>query len=374
MGDAAVSYVNPEFTYDGRYMLWFEQDRILPDGRPVGHMWHCAVNPDTGEMDPPDGKGFKAFETTLFGRANPGMDSRGVFYMGVDPDGRFVMVRPKGARQGDVVRLPTPPDPERRAIYPTALRDREGGYVYWLKSHGSPFPGRAEWVELQYMDISRPLEPVIVERQQRPMIGWTPLDGVFSYWFKPTPRLIYGVREGRNTQVKELDASRRTTIGFLTDDPVDHINPYPYTWNGKRYLFSGIDRTDKSIIYVESAPGRPFTPLETIVPKGSTFAKPCLAQSHEPFELKGRLYTTFQISDCGGRTRSFFSASGEVWAAEVGGSQRQWRISHDGDEVKNEPEALVGRDNAWVFYTAYPKGGDPRNVRHELWRARVPID
>jgi hypothetical protein len=155
---------------------------------------------------------------------------------------------------------------------------------------------------------------------------------------------------------------------------VDHINPKPFIFKGKRYLFSGVDRTAKSVVYVENAPGQPFTALQTITVEDSTLEKPCLAQSHEPFEFSGRLYTAFQLSDCGGLTRlSFFSATGEVWLAEVEGGRHLWRISHDGDDLKNEPEPLVGRTRAWVFYTAYPKGSDPRKVPHQLWRAALPI-
>jgi hypothetical protein len=375
IGNPAVSYVNPEFSDDGRYMVWLESDRILPDGRLAGWVWHCSVDPETGELDPPDGRGFRAFGSTLTGRANPGADTRGIFYVGVDVEGRFNFVRPNGARAGQVTVLATPPDFERRAIYPTSLPDRERGYVYWLKSHGNPYPGRAEWVELHYMDMSQPERSVAVERQEKPTFRWTPLDVVFSYWFPGSSKLIYGVTDGRgHYQVKEVDASGRSPQRLLTDDPVDHINPKPFNFKGKRYLFSGIDRTAKSVVYVENAPGQPFTSLQTITVEGSKLEKPCLAQSHEPFEFSGRLYTAFQLSDCGGSTRlSFFSATGEVWLAEVEGGRRMWRISHDGDDLKNEPEPLVGRTRAWVFYTAYPKGSDPRKVPHQLWRASLPI-
>ncbi|HEV8440170.1 MAG TPA: hypothetical protein VGT40_18920 [Methylomirabilota bacterium] len=370
-----MSYVNPEFSDDGRYMIWFEGIRMLPDSRLAGWVWQSGVNPETGELDPPDGKGFKAFEGTITGRANPGMDSRGVFYMGVDVDGRFVLARPNGPSAAQVTVLPTPPDVERRAIYPTSLQGREGGYVYWLKSHGSPYPGQAEWVELHYMDISHPDRTVVVERQEKPRFRWAPLDVVFSYWFPGAAKLIYGVKDGQgHLQVKELDATGQSPPRLLTNDPVDHINPKPFIFKGKRYLFSGIDRTAKSIVYVESAPGQPFAPLQTITVEGSALQRPCLAQSHEPFEFRGRLYTTFQLSDCGRAGLSFFTATGEVWLAEVEGNRRQWRISHAGDDVKNEPEPLVGRDHAWIFYSAYPKGGDPRRVVHQLWRMAVPSD
>jgi hypothetical protein len=76
VGDAAVCYWNPEFSSDGRYVVWFESN----PGAPSGQVWHCAVNPETGAPDPPDCKGFRAFEGKLDGHANFGSDNQGAYY------------------------------------------------------------------------------------------------------------------------------------------------------------------------------------------------------------------------------------------------------------------------------------------------------
>src|SRR5690349_21385178 len=56
IGDPTISYVDPEFLPEERLMVW--QDA-------TGEVWQCEVDPDTGGMLPPDGKGQYA------GRAAP---------------------------------------------------------------------------------------------------------------------------------------------------------------------------------------------------------------------------------------------------------------------------------------------------------------
>lgn len=129
MGDPGVSYANAEFTDDGRYMVWFEMD---PNGRGTGTVWHRGVNP--GALIPPDGKGFRAFESAARGRANSGLDAQGPYYVSLNRAGCLALVRPTGPASGRVAVLSTPPDPARRAVYPTRLPDRHGGYVYRIEN------------------------------------------------------------------------------------------------------------------------------------------------------------------------------------------------------------------------------------------------
>ncbi len=69
VGDPNANYANIEFTADGKYMVWFEMTHRQGNGV----VWHCAINPETGDLIPPDGRGFRAFESTVYGRANPGI-------------------------------------------------------------------------------------------------------------------------------------------------------------------------------------------------------------------------------------------------------------------------------------------------------------
>ncbi len=148
VGDPNANYANIEFTADGKYMVWFEMTHRQGNGV----VWHCAINPETGDLIPADGRGFRAFDSTVFGRANPGMDSNGAYYVGMDRAGRMFLVRPTSATSGEVQALSTPPDPTRRAIYPTILPGQNLGYIFWIKNEDTPGGGtnRAnDWFELQ---------------------------------------------------------------------------------------------------------------------------------------------------------------------------------------------------------------------------------
>ncbi len=168
VSDPAVNYANAGFTADNRYMVWFE----MTDNRGNGITWHCSIDPETGDLIPSDGKGFYAFESTIFGRANPGLDADGAYYVSVDRTGNMILVRPTGATSGDIRRLPTPPDPTQRTIYPAILPDRQGGFVFWIKNEAVPRGGtnRANArFELQYVSLGDPTLISIVERQERPL-------------------------------------------------------------------------------------------------------------------------------------------------------------------------------------------------------------
>lgn len=98
VGDPAVSYANIEFTADMQYMVWFE----MTDRKGNGVVWHCGVDARTGELIPADGKGFRAFESTILARANPGLGAAGAYYVGMDRAGNMLLVRPTGPRSGKV--------------------------------------------------------------------------------------------------------------------------------------------------------------------------------------------------------------------------------------------------------------------------------
>jgi hypothetical protein len=76
VGNPNISYANVEFSATGEFMVWFEQTQ---DGSGRGTVWHCRVDPASGELIPWDGKGFRAFDSYLWARANPGRDARGPY-------------------------------------------------------------------------------------------------------------------------------------------------------------------------------------------------------------------------------------------------------------------------------------------------------
>lgn len=383
VGDPSVSYANFELTDGGRYMVWFQME---PDGRGEGTVWHCAVNPDTGELIPRDGKGFRAFESSVWGRANPGVDAQGIYYVGLDRSGRLVMVRPSGASSGDVSVLPTPADITRRAIYPTTMADRRGGYVYWIKNErqaGGGMNRRNRWFELQVISLDDPEHVRVVTRQDKPWRGFAPMDVGFARWMGGRPILTYGAKDADGkVQVMAYNADRPQGGSVqLTDDPHSKIDPYSWTFQGKEILMPGIDGQAEGQIFVRAPGASRFHVEETITPPGSQLENPGLAQSFEPIVVDGKAYAVYQVNNRP-RLGSFWSVTfgqpGELWLTTLLQAPRQqWRLTPDAATPVAEPEPYEGNHKVWVFYNVTPQGGGMAGLIRGVWRlyrADTPLE
>ncbi|MFQ3638724.1 MAG: hypothetical protein SNJ62_01765 [Chloracidobacterium sp.] len=377
-----------EFTVDGSYMVWFEGTDTSGGS---GIVWHCGVNPKTGDLIPPDGRGFRAFESTSWGRANPGYDRLGPYYVGADQEGKLRLVRPESPTKGQVVTLATPPDPRRRAIYPTSLPERDGGFVFFIQNEKTPGAGmRANentWVELQYISLSEPTKVRPIERQETPRFGFAPMDTGFARWMRRRPLLTFGALSKTTGKVEvrvfDADAPGRGAVDVIMDG-YTKIDPYPAALGDFEYVFAGIDATATSHIYrrpAGQAADAPFALLGKLSPSGTRLAEPSLAQSHEPFMYNGGLYTVYQINN---RGRGFFDTTfrqpGELWLADLSREPiRQWLIAPDEGGVVAEPEPLATAHGVWVFYTCPileevmgdQSGGTPPAAPSGRWRERL---
>lgn len=380
VGDPNVSYANTEFTADYRYLIWFEMAR---DDSTAGTVWHCGVNPDTGELIPPDGKGFRAFESTVWGRANPGMDSDGAYYVGADREGRLVFARPTSATSGTVTVLSTPADLTRRGIYPTDLPAQKGGYVFWIKNERIPGGGldpRNRWFELRYLDLAHPEKEIVIERQDKPARGFAPMDVGFARWFRGAPLLTFGALDDQGrVQIKQFDATQPARGAVLvTTDARSHIDPFPFVFGDQHIVIAGIDATATSYVYARASNATLLTQVEALTLPQSNLTKPVLAQSHERILFDGKAYTAYQVNDSdAGRANFFetaFARTGEIWLSTVLQSpQQQWLISGKSDTAKSEPEPFVGAARVWVFYSETPQNSSPANTLWSLRRADTPL-
>ncbi len=379
VGDPQGNYLNVEFTGDGRYMVWFEGGGDRPN---QGIVWHCGVNQETGELIPPDGRGFRAFESTTWGRANPGCDQAGPYYVGADRDGRLILVRPEGPNKGRRTTLPTPPDPRRRAIYPTSFADRAGGFILFIQNEKTPGAGirmnSNAWVELQYISLDEPTRVRTVERQDTPMMGFAPMDVGFVRWMHGRPLMTYGAlsEQTGKVEIRAFNAEPASPQPFwLMTDGHDHIDPYPIVVGRDEFIFTGIDASATSHIYrrpAGQAADTPFTLFKTLSPEGSRLTAPSLAQSHEPFLFNGELYTVYQVND---RGRNFFETTfrkpGELWLAHVSGERRQqWLIAPEIPGPVSEPEPLVTPQRVWIFYNGPRRDAAPAPEADEPPRGR----
>ncbi len=388
VGSESISYMNPEFTSDGRYMVWFEPDSdgLQSDGRLYGTVWHCAIDPDTGDLVPPDGRGFAAFPATIWTRANPGRDAVGPYYVGQyatrDADERndhFVIVRPTGPTTGEVTVLEeSVAQSRRRSIFPTSLADRELNeqYIWWLENDTGYTPSKAESVQLKYIAIADPAVEYVITTQQAPGQKWCPMDMTYVRLVVGTPFLTFGIPVGTDIEVATFDlADPQSGIYQVTEDGLFKLDPFSFTYENRWYFIAGINGTEESILYASDGPREPFSPLQTIRVDPNTSEIPedfrCQPMSHETFSLAGRMFSAFQISNCES-SGNFFTRQGEIWLTEIFSEpHRVVRLSIDGPEAKNEPEIAVGATKAWVFYTMYPAGQSPVAVQYQLRRVSI---
>ncbi len=358
IGDPKASYLNVEFTADGQYMVWFEGQ--FPSAT-HGTVWHCGVDPKTGNLIPEDGRGFRAFESTSWARANPGYDAQGAYYVGADREGNLLLVRPVSAREGRITRLATPPDRRRRAIYPTNLPDRQGGFVFFIQNERTPGAGTRlngnSWVELQYFDLANPKSIHVIERQEVPPRGFAPMDSGFARWMRSRPLLTFGsMAKSGIVEVRGFDADHpeRGAHDVIVDGH-NKIDPFGARLGDCEFIFAGIDATATSHIYrrcAEQREEKPFTLWKKLAPEKSRLAKPSLAQSHEPFVFKQTLYTVYQVNEQGaGFFDTTFRQPGEIWLADLTSDPiQQWRVAPADTALVAEPEPLVVGDRVWIFY------------------------
>ena len=79
LGDTTINYVNPEISPVGNFMTWIEIDTNTGFS---GKVWHCGLDPDTGDLIPENGKGFSPFTSNVYGRpADWGVDAIRTYYI-----------------------------------------------------------------------------------------------------------------------------------------------------------------------------------------------------------------------------------------------------------------------------------------------------
>lgn len=383
LGDRGVNYFDLEINGSHPYLAWTEG---ATDGSGSAVEWHCAIDPNTGDLNPPDCKGFKAFETTDLNRGNVGTDSQGLYYVGANAAGEIYFVRPTGASTGMVTKLPTQPEPTRRAYYPSLLGSTSNkGYVAWIKNAsvvGSGFNPRNAWVELQYIDISDPADIHIIERQNRPLIGFAPMDVAFMRWVQGEPALIYGsYTSSGSIELKKYNVQTGQSE-FVTDDGRVKVDPFPFVYGNTEYLIPGLDYGPVNGVYTRPAGSQgQFTLSEVIVtPAQTELAQPFLAEADKAIFWHHQVYTAYEVADRGGSARTGFfqavgSRNGEIWLSTVGRTpQQQWRLSASNNNlVKTEPKPFIGNNAVYVFYSATPLGSDIMHATWQLHRAATPL-
>jgi len=384
LGDPTINYVNPEISPVGNYMVWIEIDTATGFS---GKVWHCALDPDTGDLIPENGKGYTPFESNVYGRpADWGVDTVGPYYVGLNSGGQFVFVRPTGATSADVEVLPLAPDLKRRVIYPSQLPNSNKRFITYILNENQPGGANNSansTFELRFLDLDDPAKEKIIETQTRIFPAAVGMDVLVPRWIKGTPYLTYGYYDNENfVQVKEFDAFNPDKLPVpVTNDQNIKADGYPVDnpFNDQQYLVSGLNGTDTAIVYRRDSPGEMFNSIETILPNTQNLQNPALNQSHEPFFFDAQLYTTFQVNEDGGTfVNTTLNEPGEIWITTIDSTQQtMWLISDFNPDLNiSEPEPFTGNDKIFVYYSAnlIDSNNSPLNRIFQLRKCETPMN
>jgi hypothetical protein len=356
LGDPSVGYFSVELSPDMRFMVWQEST-----GGVAGPVWSCALDPVDASLDPPDGRGFRLGDIPFRAAPQWGVDDRGGFFVTVDAAGRFLVVRPTGAREATVETLGTPPDTSRAYPYPTRIPGRRGALIAFLANDTSGRP------QIHVLDTTVPQRVRALTEGRIDFNGTSPSFVVTVFrWFPGAPELLWGFNDpaGR-LQVRAVDLTAFDAAPVaVTAEPHDHVDAFPGVVGGERVLVGGIDSTAVGAVYRRDPASGMFRIARRIEPR-SDLGAPMMAASFEPFDWAGRRYASFLVLD-GGRAPSMFPA--EIWIADLDGGPLR-RISPARTLNRMDPEYFLGRDEAFVLYYAR----DPRAPGFGLYRARTGL-
>lgn len=381
VGDPQANYANVEVVDNYPYMVWIEQK-----GGISGAIWHCGIDPATGDLIPKDCRGFKAFDSNLLNRANIGADSKGLYYVGADPQGHIKLVRPTGPTAGTVTTLPTPPDARRRAYYASLTPGSDKQYISWTLNSSTPGitnatgGGGNAWVELQYIDVADPTNIHTIEHQDiKGRIA--PMDASVARWVDGEPAIVYEAYSSGGYDLKEYDVSTNASH-FITDDGRPKVDEYPFVFDGTEAVPTSFGANRGEVLTRPAGSSAILNSVQSItVPVETTLKKPGSLVSFQPIVFRDKAYAAYQINDASyaapGRNSYLRSLAqpGEIWLTTIlAGHNQEWLVSGPEQLVRTEPEPFTGTHTAWVFYSAAALGAKSPFMTHwQLRRAATPI-
>ncbi len=361
IGDPSINYVNPEISPVSNYMVWIEVDTITGV---LGRVWHCGIDPNTGDLIPPNGKGFSPFYSNIYARPGDwGLDSIGPYYVGATYNGQIKFVRPTSPTSGIVTDIPLSVVNKRRVFYASQLpgiNRRFVSYIYNDSVNGfSQNTPENSYFQLHLLDLDNPTNDHLIEEQPSMYPLPIPMDIIVPRWIKGSHYLTYGYKDQTNrVQAKEFNAYTPQNQAIpVTNDPANKIdgNSVLNPLTNEQYFMSGINASDTAYFYKRDSFGSMFIQNEIVVPQSVHLDTPSLNQSHEPFLFDGQLYSAFQINNWGGNFfNTTFNEPGEIWMVTIDTNPQQFWLLSEFDSTLNvsEPEPYVGNNKVWVYYSA----------------------
>jgi hypothetical protein len=338
-----ASLPDPEFDNDTQRVTWQDWDGT--------GVWVAGVNPTTGDLIPPDGRGARI--------------ASGVASMGWGRNGPEWVQGPTGAE----------------LLY-TRFVGGQATVVHatetvagWISVDVPGTAGAQSPIGSLDIGDAAPRVRYVVDDGGRYESWWTDLSNPslggelprtlrFARWV-PSSRLLTGVsREGDIDQVFTIDVDT-LAVEQITTSPFDKGSVFFFEapeLGGEVLMYTTHavvpDNPDRIIVYRRI--GGVWTPVKEIgTPPGFPFVV-----SPEPFVWDGKSYVSFLA------TRgqfNFDNGEGQVWLAALApGDDLLRRVSLPDAVVRKDPEPYTGGDRPWVYYSRILASGDRVIRRCEL--------
>lgn len=333
IGDSTVSYIDPEFLDDERLMVW-------QDG--TGEVWTCHVDPDTGNMLPPDGKGhYAGHAAPLLTKANPlfdvtyngpefGWSQQGIVVYYSQFEGLDILRYNLTTQQID---MPFSGKTQNtRALISSKERTFPGTLVMYARI-GDANNRIGKQIFNEWFDDS---EPEVVHEVPRIKAGTSG-----PQWIPGQRAILAQYPDSKGIdQVCRYDIDTKA-FTILTDTPGNKIDSFPFEapeYPGE-ILFLTLNERKHLEVY-RSVNGRSIRILRLPAPEttGDTSSG---MKSAEPVIFQGKTYFTYLADYQNQITRIAFAA--------LDGQISTW-ISPAGPLDQFDPEGVVLDDHLYVYY------------------------
>jgi hypothetical protein len=352
IGDAGVSYIDPEFLDEDRLMVWQDD---------VGDVWLCDIDPDTGDLRPADGKGeYAGRAAPLLTQTNPffdvtyngpefGRSRQGVVVYYCNSDDLSVTRYDLATQRIDI---PVPGTTRNtRALISSKEASFPGTLVMYARIGDAATPGKKQIFNEWFNDA----QPQIVRSVPRIKAGTSG-----PQWM-PGERAIIAQQPDANgvEQVCRYDIDTEQ-FTLLTDTPGDKIDSFAFRapeYPGET-LFLTLNQRKWLEVYRQQG-GRWNRILRMTAP-GSSAKTSSGLKSAEPVSYRGKTYITYLADGA--------DAIPRIALASLDGRVNTW-VSQAGSLKQFDPEGVVLGDN---FYVYYYDGVNAQDL-HTFHRCRIQI-
>lgn len=333
-------------------MVWCEQNGL------TAKVYYADVDLNTGLPN----LAAKQFIDNIQGQGWPywGQDSQGIFFLIMNANKEFIVVRRSGINTLTKTNLGTINADVKALI--NVSHDPSKPYFWVSYIVKTTTAGVKD--KLYCFRSVNPTTRIFIN-EEVPNTAGSAYELTFPRWKKNSEILLYPFRGNPNLALFDIKFwnGLTQTSTQVTNDGVGfhHVDDLPFTIAGQEYLFSS-KNVNKLVICKQQATGL-YTEIENYTT--ATAISPYTLTSFEPFTINGKTYGAYQVYDGGGIPGS---TKGEIWLKGILGETLQTKISTI-DGVAVDPEYVIGNNKIWIYYYGKAVG----TGTFDLHRCETPL-